>query len=89
MTSMFCCKHSFSGRILLCCAASGGSFGCKYESSIIKTFYLQHRETRSRKDADFTELEGTVVLQNDYINRMLSFTVWSLYARVCVANITL
>lgn len=73
--------HSF----VLCCIR--GSFGCKYESSIIKTasffFNLQHWETRSCKADDFTEFERSVVLQNDYINATLSFTVWSLYARAC------
>lgn len=46
-------------------------------------FNLQHWETRSCKADDFTEFERSVVLQNDYINATLSFTVWSLYARAC------
>lgn len=86
MTSMFCCKHPFAWRILLCGAASGRLWLKIWERRNKNSFcwYLQRLKTGSCKDSDLTEFERTVVLQNDYINRMSSFTVWSLCARVCV-----
>lgn len=91
MTSMFCRKHPFTWCILLCGAASGQLWLKIWERRNKNSFcwYLQRLKTRSCKDSDLTEFERTVVLQNDYINRMLSFTVWSLCACVCVcvANI--